>query len=73
MPLIKAVLEATVLQAVERLYSGQSTKVQFAKDLSTAIDSYIRSATIIIPPGQAISNSSGPGTTVSPSPPAQIT
>jgi hypothetical protein len=72
MPLVKSVLDAAILQAVEKLYSGQSTKVQFAKDLSTAIDRYIRTATIIVPPGQAISNSAGPGATVSPSPPAII-
>lgn len=48
----------------------------FAAIASTAIDSYIRTATIIIPPGQVVSSASaaGPvvGATTAPSSPAII-
>ena len=46
----------------------------FSQEASTAIDSYIKSATIIVPPGQAVIAGSppGPGTTTAPSSPAQI-
>lgn len=49
----------------------------FAAIASTAIDSYIRTATIIIPPGQIVATVGSPaaqaGSTTTPSPPAIIT
>lgn len=47
----------------------------FANLATPAIDSYIRSATIIVPPGQVVvaPPPSGAGSTTLPSPPAQIT
>lgn len=47
---------------------------KFAALASTAIDGYIRTATIVIPPGQAVTTVPlvGTGSTVSPSLPAAI-
>ena len=44
----------------------------FAGIATPAIDSYIRSQTIVIPPGQPVATSGGPGTTSAPSLPATI-
>lgn len=50
---------------------------KFSKLAATAVDSYLKSATIIVPPGQAVSSASvaGPvvGATTVSSPPAIIT
>lgn len=80
MPLIKPVLEAQIFAALEKQQTNTGAPTlahqQLAKDLATAIDSYIKSATIQIPPGQTIqginapgqvvATSGGPGSTVSP-------
>ena len=44
----------------------------FAKIAAPAIDAYIRTATIVVPPGQVVTTPGGPGTTSAPSPPALI-
>lgn len=50
---------------------------KFSKMAATAVDSYLKSATIIVPPGQVVSSASaaGPvaGATTTASPPAIIT
>lgn len=50
---------------------------KFSKLAATAVDAYIKSATVIVPPGQVVSSVSaaGPvaGATTLPSPPAIIT
>lgn len=49
---------------------------EFSGKASTAIDAYIKSATIIVPPGQVVATAGTPaaqtGATTAPSPPAQI-
>lgn len=78
MPLIKPVLEAQILAAFQKLSNSggdlASAQRTLAKELANAIDIYIKSATIIIPPGQAVTAPppAGVGSTVSPSPPATI-
>jgi len=76
MSLVKASLQAAILAAFQK-QSAPSTntataQAQLAADLATAIDTYIKSATVITPPGQAVVGKLGPGVTVSPSPPAKI-
>lgn len=72
MPLIKSVLELQILAAFQNLTNSQtdmsSAQQSLAKDLATAIDVYIKSATIIVPPGQAVAGS----VTSTPAPPAII-
>lgn len=50
---------------------------KFSSLAATAVDTYIKTATIIVPPGQVVSSASaaGPvvGATTAPSPPAVIT
>ena len=43
-----------------------------AKTIADQVDIYIKSATIITPPGQAVVTSTGPGSTTTPSQPALI-
>lgn len=69
MPLIKPVLEAQIFAALQKLFNNTSSspiqaQKAFAKDLSTAIDTYIKTATIQLPPGQAIQAISAPGQVV---------
>ena len=49
----------------------------FGEKASTAIDTFVKSATIIVPPGQLVATAGSPaaqtGATTAPSPPAQIT
>jgi hypothetical protein len=81
MPLIKPVLEAQIFSALQELFNNTSdppiiAQKKIATKLANAIDSYIKSATIIIPPGQVVqginapgqvvATSGGPGSTVSP-------
>jgi hypothetical protein len=66
MPLIKPVLEAQIFAALQKLFNNTSdtpivAQQKLAKDLASAIDGYIKSATIIIPPGQAIQGINAPG------------
>lgn len=78
MPLIKPVLQSAILAAFKKQsapsVSLEAAQSQLAADLATAIDSYIKSATVIIPPGQGVLAGAppGPGATNAPSPPAQI-
>lgn len=81
MPLIKPLLEQQIFAAFKKLQTTakdtETAQRELAKDLATAIDSYIKTATIIVPPGQAISGAGGGpapvvGSTVTPSGPATI-
>jgi hypothetical protein len=72
MPLIKPVLELQILAAFQKMSASKSDMAtaqrELAKELATAIDAYIKSATIITPPGQAVAGS----VTSTPAPPALI-
>jgi hypothetical protein len=81
MPLIKPLLEQQIYAAFKKLQTTakdtETAQKELAKDLATAIDSYIKTATIIVPPGQVISGAGGGpapvvGSTVTPSGPATI-
>lgn len=58
MPLVKQLLQLQIEQAFVKLSSGKYDTAQaqkeLAKDLATAIDSYIKSATITVPPGTLV-------------------
>jgi len=82
MPLIKLLLEQQIYAAFKKMQTSakdaDTAQKDLAKDLATAIDSYIKTATIIVPPGQMISGAGGGpapvvGSTVTPSSPAAIT
>jgi hypothetical protein len=81
MPLVKTVLEGQILAAFQKMTTGENdlAKAQqdLAKDLATAIDAYIKTATVIVSPGQVVTGTAGPvpvvAATVSPSAPAIIT
>ena len=85
MPLIPTLLETQILFALQKQAAAakspgaslEQTQIEFARDLAIAIDSYIRSATIIVQPGQVVTGVAGPApvaaATVSPSLPALIT
>ena len=57
MALIKAVLESQIKSAFKKLFTAKNNTPEqsieeLSRDLTEAIDAYIKSATIIIPPGQ---------------------
>lgn len=70
--------EETIANSIEGTDVGDKARKAAAKtfaNLATpAIDEYIKSATIIVPPGQGVSAPppSGSGATITPSPPAII-
>jgi hypothetical protein len=88
MPLIKPVLETQILAAFQRMSNSTKSmdeaQKELAKDLATAIDAYIKSATIITPPGTALATAvvtagsavaqtgAGTGATIAPTAPAII-
>lgn len=65
MPLVKSLLEQQIYTAFKKMQSAtkdtETAQRELAKDLAIAIDSYIKSATIIIPPGQSVSGTNAPG------------
>ena len=66
MPLIKPVLEAQIFGAFQQMFNNMTdqpivAQKKLAKKLAGAIDQYIKSATIIIPPGQSSIGTSAPG------------
>ena len=79
MTLIKGTLKASIQAAMVSQYDGTpnaeqtSSMSDFADDLASAIDAYIKSATIIVPPGQVVLCAPYPGATTAPSPSATIT
>lgn len=68
MPLIKIQLEQQIYAAFKKMQTNakdfESAQRELAKDLATAIDLYIKSATIIIPPGQQSAGQNLPGQSV---------
>lgn len=82
MPLIKPLLEVQIFAAFQEMQANATDPPpvahrKLAKKLATAIDTYIKSATIIIPPGQATITAPGQvvgtptstvGTTLAPGP-----
>jgi len=69
MPLIKPVLEAQIFSALQELFNNTSdppivAQKKIATKLANAIDAYIKSATIIVPPGQVIQGINAPGQVV---------
>ena len=83
MPLVPALLQTQILAALQKASANKTAplevaQLQLAQDLALAIDSYIRTVTVIVPPGQIIAGSGGGpapviGATSAPSPPALIT
>lgn len=80
MPLVKPVLELQILAAFQKMSNSETDMAtaqrELAKDLATAIDAYIKSATVIVPPGQVVATAGSAvaqaGATTAPSPPALI-
>jgi len=80
MPLIKPLLEAQILAAFQKMSNSEKNQAQaqidLAKDLASAIDSYIKQATIIVNPGQLVTGTAGTypvvAATTAPSTPATI-
>jgi hypothetical protein len=80
MPLVVSALAAQILGAFQKMTepvgSMEQAQAQLAQDLATAIDEYIKSAKIVIPPGQPVATAGSPashaGATVAPSPDAEI-
>lgn len=64
MPLVKKVLEIQILAAFQKMSNSgkdlESAQRELAKDLATAIDSYIKTATVAVPPGQLVTGTAGP-------------
>jgi hypothetical protein len=67
----KQTIEASPKPGVDIAARKAAAKV-FASIATPAIDAYIKSATIIIQPGQVVTTPAGPGATSSPSSPATI-
>ena len=78
--LIPQVLEAQILAAFQKMTTGENdlatAQQDLARDLAVAIDAYIKTASIVVPPGQAVTGAAGAvpviATTASPSAPAII-
>jgi hypothetical protein len=65
MALVKPLLEAQIFAALQKQVASRkdliSSQQELARDLATAIDAYIKSATVIVPPGQASLGTAAPG------------
>ena len=65
MPLVKPLLEAQILDGFQKMSNSEtsmeSAHRKLAADLATAIDSYIKSATVTVPPGQLVTGVSPAG------------
>jgi len=79
--LVPTVLQAQILAALQSAAANKTAplavaQAQLAADLAIAIDSYIRTITVVIPPGQIVATAGTPaaqtGATTLPSPPAII-
>lgn len=69
MPLIKPVLEAQIFGAFQQMFNNMTdqpiiAQKKLAKKLASAIDQYIKSATIITPPGTLVTAVNAPGQVV---------
>lgn len=67
MPLNKTALKNTILSILTSM-EGKNTdaKEEFATELSNAIDTYIKTATITVPAGIPVTTPSGAGVTTAP-------
>jgi hypothetical protein len=80
MPLITKILELQILNAFQKMSNSETdmktAQQDLARELAIAIDSYIKTATIIVPPGQLVVTTGTPtaqaGSTTTPSAPAVI-
>ena len=81
MPLIKTILATERFFALQALTDfgpeqRELAQLEFADAMAFAIDRYIKSATIIVPPGQVVTGTAGPvpviASTTTPSSPATI-
>lgn len=81
MPLIKTVLATEIFFALQALTTAgpenrELAQIEFADSIASAIDRYIKSATIIVKPGQVVTGTAGPfpvvASTTTPSSPATI-
>jgi hypothetical protein len=83
MPLVKSTLEQSLKKAFKDSldsiagYSALNAKLEeaadiFSKQASEAIDAYIKTATIVVPAGQAVVAGTSAGSTTTPSLPANI-
>ena len=65
MPLVKTLLESQILSAFKKMQTNavdtEAAQKDLAKDLATAIDEYIKTATVISPPGQVVVGVNAPG------------
>lgn len=63
MPLIKPVLELQILAAFQKMSNAETdmatAQKDLAKDLAAAIDAYIKSATVVVTPGQVVTGTAG--------------
>ena len=71
MPLVKSTLEVGILALLEEMSNRTEDPAQarqdFASDLATLIDTYIKTATVTVLPGQVVQVApSGTGSTTSP-------
>lgn len=81
MPLLKPALALKIYLAFKTAQSSalnlDAAQLLLAEELASAIDTYIKSATIIIPPGIVVATAGSPaaqvGSSTAPSPPAIIT
>lgn len=79
MALVPQTLQVQIYNAFLKAFNNkvatpETCALQISNDLALAIDIYIKSQTIIVPPGQSVlaPPPAGTGTTVSPSSPAII-
>ena len=81
MPLFRPILATEIFLALQDLTSAgpaqrELAQIQFANSMAAAIDKYIKSATIIVPPGQIVTGTAGIvpvlASTTTPSSPATI-
>lgn len=65
MPLVKPLLEAQILAAFQKMSNGSpdmsTAQSELARDLATAIDVYIKTATVTVLPGQLVTGVSPAG------------
>ena len=65
MPLVKPLLEAQILAAFQKMSNGEtdlaSAQINLARELATAIDVYIKTATVTVPTGQLVTGVSPAG------------
>ena len=67
MPLVKATLKSGIKALLDEMRTKEDISDDyFADQLATLIDTYIKSATVTVAPGIAVTTSTGAGSTVAP-------